>query len=58
MWPKKKALHKALKEVSKKQTAEDLIKQDQYRRDKAQMVAGKMSKEDFKKKWAKYNKEK
>lgn len=54
MWPKKKALHKALEEASKKKTAEDLIKQDQYRRDKAQMVAGKMSKEAFKKKWSAY----
>ena len=54
MWPKKKALHKALKEVSKKQTAEDLIKHEQYRRDKAQMLTGKMSKEEFKKKWSAY----
>ena len=54
MWPKKKALHKALEEASKKQTAEELIKREQYRRDKAQMVAGKMSKEDFKKKWSAY----
>ena len=58
MWPKKKALHKALEEASKKKTAEDLIKQDQYRRDKAQMMTGKMNKEDFKKKWSEYKKEK